>query len=135
MSCPQTRATLAWLHGDAPGDDQALHVATCAHCQALCEETESLLHAIAPIAPALHPQTLPPPRAPRRTLHWFGMVVAAAAAVLWFTLAPEATTSQPLVAPTPSPTLAMTTPYPDVDVGLDALDAEVLALSLDLEVL
>jgi hypothetical protein len=138
-TCEQRDATLLWLYGE--GDEShAAHVAQCTACQQLADEHLDVLGAIAPVASAL---TVPAPVAvaepvpvPANDRRWWFAAAAAAAVVLAVLGRPTAAPVEVDVSPTPVDRLvAAVDPLDDLDLRLDALDAELTDISLDLETL
>ena len=141
MSCTQTDTTLAWLYGE--GDEAHLsHVGSCPTCQALVEDHEAVLAAVAPALP--HVQQAPPSQATpepagRTGLVWALALVPLAAAALVFAMLPGAPPVSPpspdSVLPVPVASLDLDSEFGDLDRGLDDLDSELDDLFVDLEAL
>lgn len=134
MSCPHaSTTTLAWCYGEAE-EGHAVHVATCAECQSVVDETELVLGSVGPLAPAL--VASPDLETRRRSRpRWTAAVVAACvlaaavALVVRFGTAPG-----PAEVPTPdTDALAVVVELDQdfVDVRIDALELELDALSAD----
>ncbi|MCB9682694.1 MAG: hypothetical protein H6733_14610 [Alphaproteobacteria bacterium] len=144
--CPHAHTTtVAWLYGESPDDghDHALHVATCADCQATAALHADLIATTAPVLPAV--RTTTGPSAARVARHVGARVLVASVLAVAAALAvvlggtpgagSPATTSAPVAqaphgAPARGAAVDLTTPD-DLDLRLDALQGEVAALSLD----
>jgi hypothetical protein len=160
-ACEALPTTLAWLAGDVPDDGPVAHIAGCAVCQAAVEAEERVLSALAdaPAALAWTPAEAPSAALPAPALRgasWprsaagvlAGLAALAAAVALWWgpaapvADAPPPPTAVADAAPTPVPAprapvaAAAAEPFEDaVDDRLAALEAEVTALTADLDLL
>lgn len=123
MSCPHESDTLLWLYGE--GDEShAMHVSTCEHCTALADEHLDVLGAVAPVAQALPTaESLP---SPANRSWWPVAVVAAAALLVSLSVQRPPAPAEPQQ---PPPMMAL---HDDLDLRLDALEAEFDVASLDL---
>lgn len=130
MTCPHAdTTTLRWLYGELDDEAHAAHVAGCPDCQAACDAHLDVLGAL-PDAPRSAAT------APARDNPWriAGPLLAAAAAlfvVLLPSSTPEAPPPEAVAFADPSLSLSLLVDDP-LDDRLDALDAELLALRLDL---
>lgn len=135
--CEHEAQTLAWLYGDG-SDEQLHHVVGCEACTALVDEHERVAGAVAAIAPAL--RRVPVARSAWRPALWAGGALLAAAVALFAVrgMAPEpaAPMTEAAVVRAPDPFAdATATPEWELDLALDDLDAEVDALSANLDML
>ena len=146
MSCPHaTTDTLLWLYGE--GDEAHVHhVASCEECQAVVAEHEAVAGLVGPIAADLAgPEATPAEPTPANRVPWQWMAVAAAVAasilMTWqFAPGPRDLERDTAVAALEAPpaTSPMTVDgmfTVEMDVEMDALDAELDWMAAELETL
>ena len=148
MGCERaTTDTVLWLYGEG-SDDDPLHIAGCAECQAVVAEHSDVATSLAPVLSSLQasmePVVVLERRRPARWTRWGASMALAAAALLavisWGPGTDLGVTSGEGGLPVGSEPVALggdplTAPLDAFDLAMDDLDRELDELSRDLEML